>query len=311
MEAEFGIVLGVLFSAIGVALGAALGALLFTCAVIVTPKEVATITLLGKFSRAARPGLSFKGPWPIQIVDRRMSAQLQSIGETVRVKTRDNAYVDMPLQVFYQVDESSDESISRAAYNLNNPPSQILFLACKEVRSGATGMSLDDLFTDKDQLEARVMEELSAFVRDNGWLVRNVVIDEPTPSEEIQIASNDVIASLRQQDAATAKAEAIRIERVGEAKADAEALKQRASAFADSRKTIADGMVNAARAMDDVEGLTSGEIMRILEGVDWRDALISCSKGEGTLIIDSASGGHGLSQVAGLIEGMPKSRASE
>ncbi|WP_348675899.1 SPFH domain-containing protein [uncultured Abyssibacter sp.] len=279
--------------------------LLIQAVVIVQPKRVKTITRFGKFVRVARPGLNFKIPLFIEMVDVQLSTALLHEQETVRVKTKDNAYVDMPLQVFYEVDESTRETVYAAAYNLEDAAQQILSLAAKEVRSHATSMKLDELFEDKDQIENNVMRDLEAFVSNNGFHIRNVVVDEPTPSEEIQAASNDVIASLRQQDAATAKAEAIRIERVGEAKADAQALMERAGAFAESRETIAQGMVRAAKTMgDNVRGLDDRDVMRVLEGVDWRDALISCSKGEGTIIIDSATGGHGIADTAGLVRAL-------
>lgn len=279
--------------------------LLIQAVVIVQPKRVKTITRFGKFVRVARPGLNFKIPLFIEMVDVQLSTALLHEQETVRVKTKDNAYVDMPLQVFYEVDESTRETVYAAAYNLEDAAQQILSLAAKEVRSHATSMKLDELFEDKDQIENNVMRDLEAFVSNNGFHIRNVVVDEPTPSEEIQAASNDVIASLRQQDAATAKAEAIRIERVGEAKADAQALMERAGAFAESRETIAQGMVRAAKTMgDNVRGLDDRDVMRVLEGVDWRDALISCSKGAGTIIIDSATGGHGIADTAGLVRAL-------
>lgn len=276
---------------------------LATSVFFVQPKQVATVTRFGRFVRAGRSGLNFRIPFFIEQVDMRLSTALLQEVETVRVKSLDNAYVDMPVQVFYQVSEASNKSVYEAAYNLENPAKQILQLAAKEVRSHATSMNLDALFQDKEAIEVRVKTDLEAFVSGNGYVIQNVLVDEPTPSEEVQRASNDVIASLRLQDAATAKAEALRIERVGEAKADAQALQERASAFAESRETIARGMVKAAETMrDKVKGLADSDIIQVLEGVDWRDALISCSKGPGTVIIDTARQGHGLADTVGLLQ---------
>lgn len=280
-----------------------IGLALATSVYLVQPKKVATVTRLGKYVRAGRPGLNFKLPFLIEQVDVELATALLQQVENVRVKTKDNAYVDMPIQIFYQVDESTNDNVGRAAYNLEDPSSQIIQLAAKEVRSHATSMTLDELFMDKDSMEKRVKEDLEEFVGNNGYHIHNVVIDEPTPSEEVQRASNDVIASQRLQDAATAKAEAIRIERVGEARADAEALTERAKAFSSSREIISKGMADAADAMRHrVTGLDDGDIIRVLEGVDWRDALISCSKGPGSVIIDTAREGHGLAETAGFIQ---------
>ena len=273
--------------------------------VIVKPRQVKTITRLGKYVRYATPGLNFKIPFFIEMVDVTLSTALLHKTEEVRVKTVDNAYVLLPLQVFYQVVDRDIETVGAAAYNLEDAARQILALASVETRSHATSMTLDELFKDKNRLEDSVMEAIKAFASENGYNVKNVVVDEPTPSDEIQRASNDVIASLRLQDAASAKAEAIRIERVGEAKADAEALRERAKAFADSRETIAAGMVKAARTMgNDFDHLSEQQIVSVLEGVDWRDALISVSKGNGSVIVVGHDNDKGIGHTAALIEAL-------
>lgn len=272
---------------------------------IVTPKSTATVTRLGRYVRTAQPGLNFKIPFFIEMVDRRLSLALLSGSETIRAKTSDNAYVDMPIEIFYEVNE---DMVYEAAYNLDEPDEQIMRLAAKEVRSSVTSMELDQLFQDKERLEQEAMLALKSFVESHGWRIRNVVIDEPTPSEEIQRASNSVIASKRDQEAATNRAEAIRIERVGEAKADAEALTQRAKAFADSRETIAAGIVKAKEALSKgTSDMSDAQLVSVLEGVDMRDALISCSKGNGTVIIAGGQTG-GISDTAGLIRALDKPR---
>lgn len=261
-------------------------ALIWSCFFIVQPKTVATVTRLGRYVYTGHEGFNFKLPWPIETVDERLTLAIQVAGEEVRVKTQNNAYVDMPIEVFYEVNENM---VYEAAYNIQSPRAAILQLAAKEVRSVATSYELDDLFKDKDQIEAAVREALLAFVTKNGFRITNVVVDAPNPPPEIQNASNDVLASLRAREAAVNKAEAIRIERVGEAKADAQALLERVDAFSKSRATIADGMVAAAAKMQSgIEGLTPPQIVAILEGVDSRDALISASKGAGTIIVTTS-----------------------
>lgn len=291
-------------------LGAMIVLAIFTSVFFVGTKEVVTITRFGRFVRIARPGINFRIPFFIEDVDFRLSTKLLYSVESVNVKTRDNAYVEMPVQIYYQVNNANIDTICAAAYNLDNPKRQITQLSVKEVRSRANTMELEELFMDKDSIEVGVKADLDSFVTENGYFITNVVIDEPAPSEEVQRASNDVIASSRLKDAASAKAEALRIERVGEAQADAQALKERANAFADSRSTIATGMTEAAQAMRDrVEGLDDKEIINVLEGVDYRDMLISCSKGPGTIIVGT-EGQHGntgemVGMMQGLANGMP------
>lgn len=275
---------------------------------IVQPKQVATVTRLGRFVRVGRPGLNFKLPLGLESVDRRLSTALQSMSHEIRVKTSDNAFVDMPIQVFFEVDSNR---VEEAAYNLEDPEEQIMRLASKEVRSRANDMALEQLYKDKDTFEKDVLSELEEFLTANGFKVRNVVVDEPMPDAAVQDASNQVIASQRLTDAARNRAEAIKAERIGEATADAEALKKRAQAFAESRDMIARGMVDAAKTLNGgVSGLSHQEVIAVLEGVDHRDMLISCSKGKGTLIIDSPSGNSMAAMSAALFKGLPAVDAS-
>lgn len=259
---------------------------LVTSIVIVQPKTAVTITRLGNFNRVAYPGFNLIMPFGIEVADVTVKTNIVSLSSPVQVKTSDNAYVSMPVKLLIQGDDSK---IEQAAYNLDSPVEDIMSQVCKDVRAKANTMSMDELFQDRQAIEDSVKSHLSEFVASNGYIIDRVIVDSPDPDDEIQKASNEVIASKRLLEAAKNKAEAAKIERVGEAEADAEALKARAGAFADSRTTIAKGMASAAAVLSNDESmdLTDKDILSVLEGVDHRDMLISCSKSGSTIIVDA------------------------
>lgn len=255
--------------------------LLFLSLFVVKPNTVAFIVRLGAKDRAVEEGLNFKIPF-IEWVDKELTTQVFQAKETVSVKTKDNTYVHLPVRLFLQIDVNNPMA---AGYNLQDPHDQIMSVAINAVKSTANKMTLQDIFEDKSEIQSEVFKELKPFTDKNGWLLSKMVIDEPMPDQHVQAASNLVIASHRELEAAKNKAEAIKTERIGEAQGDAEALRLRAEAFSNSRKIIAEGMLAAANVLKSGTKLSDGEIIEVLEGVDYRDAMITCSKHGNTIII--------------------------
>ncbi len=119
-----------------------------------------------------------------------------------------------------------------------------------------------------------------------GHEIVTVLIDEPVPSKEVAGAFNRVIAAQREQNAATAEAEALKIRQVGEARANAEGLKLSAQAYVDQRKTLAEGIGEAMKQIrDGLNGVSDQSILDYFAGIDQRDAIRDASKGNGSVVV--------------------------
>ena len=115
-----------------------------------------------------------------------------------------------------------------------------------------------------------------------GWAGRlrfyiNVLVDDPQPSPEIRIAFDKVIASEREKEAAINYAESYRIKKVGEAKAEAESIQLKSQAYIQSRAEI-------AQLIKEKLNITDDELLKLIAGIDYRDALRDISK-SGSLIV--------------------------
>jgi len=211
-----------------------------SCIYIVRGKTAAVLETFGKpHKNASEPGLRFKLPWPITIVVARINVQLQQISSNVSVKTRDNAFMTVPVTVHYKAISDNPMGPVKAHYELENPEMQINSYILNNVRQTASGMEMIDLYANRDSMEHQVKDLLSEKFKHYGYVIENVLVDEPQPSQEVEDAFNRVIASERLKEAAINEAEATRIELVGSARAEAESRKLHGEGMAEMREAVA------------------------------------------------------------------------
>lgn len=271
----------------------ALGLWLTTCIFIVRQQTVRVIETFGKFSRTAQAGLGFKLPWPIQVARGDFSLQILEISEDVNVKSSDNAFVSVPIRVQYKV---NDAQADRAFYLLSEPEEQIRSYVVNQVRSTASSLTFENLFRSRDDFEKAVQETLTDRMSDFGYIIENVLVDDPQPSADLRQAFDRVIAAQRLKEAAENEGEAKRILSVAEANAEGEALEIKANAYARFRNIVADGN---AEALDKFCATTG------LKSQDGLDFFISINEMEA--VRDAASNGGRVVFVAGSAQKNPDS----
>lgn len=82
-----------------------------------------------------------------------------------------------------------------------------------EARAVAATKEFDQLYTDRDEFTQAIRETLSKAMDDYGYEIRDVLIDDPRPTDEMVSAFNEVLASKRRLEAATNDGEAEKIKR--------------------------------------------------------------------------------------------------
>jgi regulator of protease activity HflC (stomatin/prohibitin superfamily) len=189
--------------------------------VVTRQQNVRLIETFGRFSSIRSAGLSFKLPWPIQSAGANFSLQIQEIAEDVNVKSKDNAFVSVPIRVQYRVNEATAQD---AFYKLSNAADQIRSYVVNQVRSTASGMSFNDLFQSRNTFENDVASTLSERMGEFGFKIENVLVDDPQPSAELRRAFDRVISAERLKEAAVNEGEAKRTLLVAGANAEGEAL---------------------------------------------------------------------------------------
>lgn len=250
-----------------------------------------TAVILETFGRPHRsavfPGLRVKWPWPITTIVARVNLQLQEIHADVSVKTSDNAFMMLPVKVQYK---ASDDPVGamKAHYELESPEKQITSYVLNNVRQTASGMEMTELYVNRDAVEQQVQTALSEQFARFGYIIENVLVDEPQPSSEVREAFNKVIASKRLMEAARNEAEAERIKRVGAAMAEAESKKLQGEGMAKMREAIALGLEEAMRTMTGA-GLTTEQAVSLLTDTNRIDAITTAAAHGNTIIIDAGS----------------------
>lgn len=259
---------------------------LFSMIYIVKGKTAAILETFGKpHVHAKMPGLRVKAPWPITTIVGRVNLQQQERGENIAVKTKDNAFVTLPVKVQYRASSDAAGAV-KAHYELEHPEKQISSYVLNNVRQTASGMSMDDLYVNRDSLEQQVASALTERFAKFGYVIENVLVDQPVPSDEVKTAFNRVIASQRLKEAAENEAEATRIKLVGTAKAEGESKKLQGEGMANMRKAVAEGLESSMETMKKA-GLSPQEAMSFLTDTNRLDAITQAAAHGNMVIVDT------------------------
>jgi regulator of protease activity HflC (stomatin/prohibitin superfamily) len=271
---------------------------------VVKGKTAAILETFGRpHAQAVFPGLRVKWPWPITAIVARINLQLQEIHADVSVKTQDNAFMTLPVKVQYR---ASDDGVGavKAHYELEAPEKQITSYVLNNVRQTASGMEMTELYANRDSVEQQVQTALSEQFARFGYVIENVLVDEPQPSSEVRDAFNKVIASKRLMEAARNEAEAARIKLVGAAQAEAESKKLQGEGMAEMRTAVARGLEEAMVTMSKA-GLQPSEAIHFLTDTNRIDAITQAAAHGNTIIIDAGSTKDAVSMAA-MLEALKK-----
>jgi len=251
---------------------------LFSMVIITRQKTVAIIETFGKYAGKREPGISLKWPYPISTVQYRPSTRVQVIKMEWQMKTMDNLFIVFPVSVQYQVADPV-----KAVYELEKPERQISSYVSNTLRGEVSKREFSELYGDRTEIQQSVIATLEENMVAYGFTIRDVLVDEPVPSDEVRASFDAVISSRRQKEAAKNEAEAQRIIIVEKAKADKEAMKLSGEGLAEQREAIASG---SKESIDEIvtSGLSPMEAMGLIMLTNKYDTLVEASRSNGTII---------------------------
>lgn len=250
---------------------------------VVRQQKVAIVETFGKYSGVLPPGLNFILPLPISRIVHIADLRIAEIKSTVEIKTVDSAFVTMPTSLMLKV---SPERVADSYYKLEDPHAQINRWVLNSVRSIGATLKLNELFEDRAAIVDSVTKDLSQKAKDFGFIIETVLVEQPTVSQEVQHASNRVVASQRELEAAKQESEAQRIKIVASAKAEAEGQIERAKGLAQSRQILAESFEKNITTISST-GADVESVMNLLLTVNRLDAMRDVGAHGNLIVMDS------------------------
>lgn len=222
-----------------------------------------TIERFGRYTRTLEPGLNLITPF-IERVGARMNVMEQVLDvPTQEVITKDNASVSADAVAFYQV-----LNAAQAAYQVSHLENAILNLTMTNIRSVMGSMDLDELLSNRDAINDRLLRVVDEAVQPWGIKVTRVEIKDIQPPRDLVDAMARQMKAEREKRAQVLEAEGSRnaqILRAEGAKQSAilQAEGQREAAFrnAEARERLAEAEAKATKMVS--EAIAAGDVQAI------------------------------------------------
>jgi len=262
-----------------------------------------TVERFGRYTRTLLPGISFLIPF-VDRIGRRLS-MMETVLDVPRqdVITKDNAVVSVDAVVFIQVVDAA-----RAAYEVQNLNLAILNLCMTNIRTVVGSMDLDEVLSQRDSINARLLHVIDAATTAWGTKVLRVEIKDLTPPPDLTQAMARQMKAERERRALILEAEgekqsAILVAEGAKQSAILQAEGRREAAFrdAEAREREAEAEAKATEVVSAAIGKGDVNAIRYFLGLKYVEAFgeLATSNQQRTVIIPAD-----LSGLAGLVEGL-------
>ncbi|MCH7486568.1 MAG: SPFH/Band 7/PHB domain protein [Proteobacteria bacterium] len=222
-----------------------------------------TVERFGRYTRTLRPGLNIIVP----IMDR-IGAKMNVMESVLEVEeqeviTKDNAMVKANGVVFFQILD-----VAKAAYEVTNLKNAMLNLAMTNLRTVMGSMDLDELLSQRDQINARLLNVIDDATTAWGVKVTRVEIKDIEPPQDIVEAMARQMKAEREKRANILEAEGLRQAEILKAEGQKQAIilvaeGRREAAFRDAEAREREAEAEAQATEKVSKAITEGNMQAI------------------------------------------------